>query len=108
MKFVLSVVALLICLCGVYSYPDGAPESACSNLVPKESDHGPPQTSTVPYYIFVDPLCRNGSLTYTPGQTYTRKFSTPTLLVFASFWENVPCSASNDFYLFSPWAQWAG
>ena len=73
MKFLLSVVALLISLCGVYSLPSGAPVAACDNLTPSPSAHGSPQTSAVPYYVFVDPLCYNGSLTYTPGQTYTRK-----------------------------------
>ena len=76
MKFLLAAAAVLVTLCGpVSSFPGGAPEEACNNLTPSPTAHGSPQTSAVPYFVYVDPLCTDGYLTYTPNQTYTRKFS---------------------------------
>ena len=53
------------------SLPDGAPDTACANLLPAQGPHGEPQTSAVPYIIDLDQFCINGTYSYNPGQNYT-------------------------------------
>lgn len=76
MKLILLSVAVLVALLGpqgVHSRSGGAPVEACDTVTPAPSAHGAPQTSEVPYFVYLDPLCNNGYLMYTPGETYTRK-----------------------------------
>ena len=72
MKIALLTVLLALCRL-VCSLPGGAPLEACDNLTPAPGPHGAPQTSAVPYRVYLDPLCRDGYLSYNPGETYTRK-----------------------------------
>ena len=75
MKVLFTAVAVLATLCGpVSSRSTGAPAGACPNLTPDPGAHGAPQSTEVPYYVYIDPLCTNGYLMYNPGQEYTRKF----------------------------------
>lgn len=63
---------------GVESFSGGAPSQACDTLSPDPSQHlGQPQGTTVPYSIDLSPLNdpTSGQPTYTPGQTYTRKYT---------------------------------
>ena len=70
------VVTILASLCGrgVFSLSGGAPQQACATLSPNPVSHGAaPRSSTVPYAIDLSPFNSNGTLQYTPGETYTRK-----------------------------------
>ena len=82
MKSLLSIVTVVVLIAlyarGVESFPSGAPAAACDTLTPtQDSGRGhvePPQNTTVPYMIdIISPFNDNGTLRYTPGQTYTCK-----------------------------------
>ena len=70
----LSAVVLVASICLTSSRPEGAPAGACINLTP---DHPgtTPQAGDGPYVFNLDQFDVNGTLTYTPGETYRRKYS---------------------------------
>ena len=81
--FIVSVVALL--QQQVSAFTGGAPAGACDSLTPNPAANGghgaDPQTSNVPYSIDLSPFCSNGTYSYYPGQSYTRKYQSPAIII---------------------------
>ena len=69
----LSAVVLVASICLTSSLPGGAPAAACITLTPGHG--GTPQAGEIPYVFNLDQFDDNGTLTYTPGETYRRKYS---------------------------------
>ena len=86
MRTLLLGVALLASLYGpqqVSSFSMGAPIDACDTLSPNPTRHGAqPQTTEVPYIIDLSPFDDNGTLEYSPGQTYTCKLELGNTAIF--------------------------
>lgn len=81
MNILLAVVAISALLQQqVSALSSGAPSTACNTLSPDPGAHGAqPRTSDVPYGIDLSQFCSNGTYSYYPGQTYTRKHSSQCL-----------------------------
>ena len=65
-----------------FSFPSGAPTSACSSLTPDATSHGAsPQTTDVPYMLNLSVLFDQSlqRLAYTPNFTYNSKSLMDTL-----------------------------
>ena len=81
--FIVSVVALL--QQEVSANSGGAPAGACDTLAPNPATNGghgaDPQTSNVPYSIDLSPFSSNDTYSYYPGQSYTRKYQSPVIII---------------------------
>ncbi len=86
MKVVLCIAMLVSSLVlMVEGNGSGAPAAACDTLSPQQAAHqnAAAQTAPNPYSINLSPFYNNGSLYYTPGQTYTCK-SLTTLAILSN------------------------
>ena len=76
-KYILLVLALLLVVSPVLSFPSGAPSQACSDLRPQHGDV--PQTTTSPFELDVDMFedvsdpDTQATYSYRPSTTYNRK-----------------------------------